>query len=516
VAAAQAICDGAFGDYVIVLAQDRGEPAVLRGPSGMIDAFAWRREDLTLVSDEIPEGLAGPIGLSLDWDAVGAVLRQSVRAAAGPPLRGVTALDPGMCFHGPQLSCAIRVWSPSKVVRRGQVRPPVEALRAAVDLAIGVGLEGAERVLCEISGGLDSAIIAGSLAAAGRPADSGINFWREQREADERVYAEAAAALAKTPLTTVRRDLLNLDASAFDFSARSVRPNLNSVDPDYDRLLVEAVRSERADVLFTGHGGDVVFYQLGAAEIAADLLSGQPCEGSRAARLVDIARRTRRSVWSLAWEALRRRPGVNSPSQQIDEADGIVRARASGPVHPWTADTRGVSRAKRVQIAGLVTSLGVTTPTARGDAVRLAHPLLAQPVVELCLQAPIPLLSSGEGERTFARRAFADRLPSIIANRRSKGDVTAFFGRSMALSASFLREHLLDGRLVAQGLLNRASLEAALAPEALIWRDTYGVLLVAATLEAWVRHWEGRIAGSSTVDLEGAPIASSKKASARA
>lgn len=509
--ACRVLCDNAFGSYVVVLAQDRSAPAILRSPDGMIDAFTWRREDITLVGDDVPEGLAAPWGLAIDWEGLGQILAHSVRAVAGPPLRGIKALDPGVCRHGQGLGQDTRVWSPADVVRRGPLRTTPAVLRAAVDLAISADLDGAVRVLCEISGGLDSAIVAASLAAAGRPADLAVNFWRDQPESDERVYAQAAADLARAPLRAIHRDLLRLDAHALNLSARSVRPNLAAVDPDYDRLLVETISAIQADVMMTGNGGDVVFYQVGAAEIVADLLAGAACEGARLQRIADIARRTRRSVWSLVWEALTGRPGANAPQRDANESD-FIRTRPSLHLHPWTRDVRGVSRAKRVQIEGLVNSLGLTAHTARGDATRLAHPLLAQPVVELCLRTPIPLLSSGEGERTFARRAFADRLPDSISNRRSKGDVTTYFGRSMAASAPFLRGYLLDGRLVAEGLLDPDRLEVALTPESLIWRNTYGNILLAAGLEAWVRHWEGR----TSVGAAGAPRASARKAKARA
>lgn len=514
VEACRLLRDETFGGYVTVLARDRTQPTILRAPSGMIDAFIWRREAVTLVGDEIPEGLAAPIDLAVDWDGVGQILAQPVRAGGITPLHGVEAVDPGVCRHGLQAGQITRVWSPAAVVRARREPGSPEALRAAVDLALMAELDGAERVVAEISGGLDSAIVATSLAALGRPADLAVNFWRDQAEADERVYAQAVADQAGTPLKAVRRELLGLTAEAFRVSSRSVRPNLNGVDPDYDGLLADAMRQTGADLLVSGHGGDVVFYQLGAAEVAFDLLSGQPCDGARIARILDIARRTRRSVWSLAWEALRGRPGANSPL--LDEApDGIVTSHAQGPIHPWVADQRGISRAKRVQIGGLVTSLGVTMPTGREAVGRLAHPLLAQPVVELCLSTPIPRLSSGEGERTLARAAFANRLPALIVQRRSKGDITTFFGRSMDKSAGFLREHLLDGRLVAKGLLDRGKLEAALTSAALIWRDTYGTLLVAATLEAWVRYWEGRTGGLGVADPTG-PSVSERNAKARA
>ena len=489
--ACRALCSACFGGYVAVFAQDRAEPVVLRAPSGAIDAFTWRRGPVSFVADNIPEGLAAPEDLAIDWDGVGAVLARSIRAVARTPLIGVRGLDPGVCRHGPGWSQDTVLWSPARIARLGPVEASPADLRAAVDLAIAAELDGADRVLCEISGGLDSAIVATSLSAIGHPPRAAINFWRDQAEADERAYAQDAALAAGAPLQAVRRDLMRLSPQAMAFPARSVRPNLAAIDPDYDALLVDAIEAAQADVLMTGHGGDVVFLQVGAAEVAADLVRGAPCTGSRAARLADIARRARRSVWSLAWEALSGRQSAHAPQAGLEERDFVL-ARPDPVLHPWIRETRGISPARRVQIEGLVNSLGLVAHTRRGAAARIAHPLLAQPVVELCLRIPAPILSSGEGERTFAREAFADRIPPSIANRRSKGDVTTYFGRSMAANAGFLREHLLGGRLVAKGLLDRARLEAALSHEAMIWRHTYGNLLLAAGLEAWVRHWEGR------------------------
>lgn len=503
VEACRLLCSACFGGYVAVLAQDRGGPVALRSPSGALDAFTWRRGPVNFVADDIPEGLAAPGGLAVDWDGVGAVLARGIRAVARAPLHGVQGLDPGVCRHGQGWGEETVLWSPAAIARQGPVKTCADELRAAVDLAISAELDGAERILCEISGGLDSAIVATSLAAIGRAPTAAINFWRDQAEADERTYAQAVADAAGVRLQAVRRELMRLSPEALAFPARSVRPNLAAIDPDYDALLVEALKGAEADVLMTGHGGDVVFLQVGAAEVAADLVRGAPCVGSRAARLADIARRARRSVWSLAWEALSGRPSVHAPQEGLAERDFVL-ARPDRELHPWTSDTRHVSPARRVQIEGLVNSLGLIAHTRRSAAARIAHPLLAQPVVELCLRIPTPILSSGEGERTLARQAFAGRLPRVIAERRSKGDVTTYFGRSMAANAGFLREHLLEGRLVAQGLLDRARLETALEPEAMIWRHTYGNLLLAAGLEGWVRHWEGRATARLTRAMVGA------------
>ncbi|PZR34099.1 asparagine synthase C-terminal domain-containing protein [Caulobacter segnis] len=516
--AASRLIEGAWGGYVAIMARRREEPpAVLRDPTGQLDAFVWARDGVTLIGSEAPFGCAAPVGLAIDWPRLGDLLDDPRRTGAAPPLLGLVAVDPGECRYGQAGRESARLWSPRAFARAPRASAGLlEDLRRCVDISVAAAADRDEALLCEISGGLDSAIVATTLARLGlRPAGA-INFYRDQPEGDERRWAQAVADATGTPLCAVRRAPFALDQAAFDFGAAGVRPSLNALDPDYDRLLLEEVERLKAQVLLTGHGGDVVFYQLGAAELAADLLRGQPCDGSRLARLGDIARRTRRSVWSLARQAVLGAPVARRSAEQ----ERFIRPVARAAAHPWLSDLAGVSPAKRVQVAGLVNSLNVVARTRRGEATRLAHPLLSQPMIELCLSIPATLLSAGEDERTLARQAFADRLPRLVAERRSKGDITAFFGRSVAASLPVLRERLLDGRLVARGLIDRERLELALRPETLVWKDFYGEILVAAALEAWVGHWEGRIndsasAGRAALSGDGCERAVSRKAKAR-
>ena len=515
---------GTWGDYVAVLTPRRADPpTLLCPPMGALPAFVWVRDEVTLMGSSIPDGIAAPHDLAIDWELLADILADPPRAGGAPPLRGLAWMPPGTVRHGAGAAMLTTLWSPATFTRRRHGRilaagPDLEAaLARAVDVSIGAHAVGADRILCEVSGGLDSAIVATGLAVLGHRPARAANFYRDQAEADERRYAQAVADQIGAPLATMVRPPMLMSEESIAFSARSVQPNFNAVDIEYDRLLAREIAEAEADVMFTGHGGDVVFLQIGAAELAADLLRGEPCEGGRLARLGDIARRTRRSVWSLAWQAVSGRPGKGSPEQMVSRASVARARRPRGPGHPWMRDLAGVTPTKRLQIGGLVLSQRVFHETLRGDLVRQAHPLLSLPVVELSLSIPAPLLSSGEGERTLARRAFARRLPASILERRSKGDISVFFGKSMARSLGFLRPYLLGGRLMEQGLLDRDVLEAILDPDALIWRDDYGQILAAATIEAWVRHWEGRIAaGFAAAPASGLARDSRRNAKARA
>lgn len=512
----------AWGDYVAVLAPDRRTPpALFAAPMGALPAFAWTRNGVTVMGSEIPDGPSAPENLTIDWDRLRDILREPARAGGAPPLRGLRWIPPGTMRHGRDAADLTPLWSPAAVVRaqKGVIKtagPELAArLRQTVDATVLAQAGASQPILCEVSGGLDSAIVATSLTAVARPPARLTNFYRDQIEADERAYAQAVADRIAAPLVTMVRAPMTMSEATLAFSARSVQPNFNAVDIEYDRLLQRQIEEVGAARLFTGHGGDVVFLQIGAAELAADLLAGAPCEGSRRARLADIARRTRRSVWSLAWQAVTGRPGFGAPERLVDRVP-LAGLAPAGPGHPWTQDLDDLTATKRLQVGGLVLSQRVFHQTLRDDQVRQAHPLLSLPVVELSLAIPAPLLSSGEGERTLARRAFADRLPPSILARRSKGDISVFFGQSLARSVAFLRQYLLGGRLAEQGLLDTRSLDALLDPDALIWRDDYGQILAAATLEAWVRHWEGRIeSGLAAGSSPDAPTVSRRKSKAR-
>lgn len=489
---ARVLAEHAFGDYVGLIRRTHGgEPVVFADPLGGRPAFAWGRDGVTVVGDTPPEGLAGPLDVRIDWARLTQLMADQRRMGAAPPLTGVTWIEPGVCRHGPNLRTSEVLWSPVMAARRRARSGDPDRLRRSVDGAVRAFLLGRRRVICEISGGLDSAIVATSLKAVGRPADLALNFYRVQAEADERAYAVAAAQMAATPLDCVERQLLGLTEAGLMSGAGAFRPNFEILDTDYDDLTLAAIERVGADIAFTGHGGDVVFYQLSASELAGDLLSGAPCEGSRVRRLVEVSLRTRRSVWSLGMQALRGRPNATVAANA--KAPRILAPPASpGAWHPWMADLRGLPPAKRAQIAGLALTQGLFADTRRGQAARLCHPLLSQPVVEACLATPAPILSQGEGERSFARRVFADRLPENILKRRSKGDISVFLGRTLALNASLLRDFLLGGRLVAEGVVDRTALEGVLSPEALIFQNAYGEILTAVVLEAYVRYWEAR------------------------
>ncbi|MEO8114097.1 MAG: asparagine synthase-related protein, partial [Phenylobacterium sp.] len=170
------------------------------------------------------------------------------------------------------------------------------------------------------------------------------------------------------------------------------------------------------------------------------------------------------------------------------------------PRHPWLRDLDDTPPGKQVQIRALLGTHEFWGRSRRSRAAQVVQPLLAQPIVELCLGAPTWNLLEGGRDRALARRAFAEDLPPEVAQRRSKGMLNTLYARRTAASLPFLRAHLLEGVLADAGVLDREAVDAALTPEQLIWRDDGARLSRAAMMESWVRYWQGRIP-----DLASAP-----------
>ncbi len=104
-------------------------------------------------------------------------------------------------------------------------------------------------------------------------------------------------------------------------------------------------------------------------------------------------------------------------------------------------------------------------------------------------------LTWGGRDRYAARAAYADVIPPSIFNRRSKGELGAFYGEAVARNLDFLRNYLLEGELAGAGLLPQG-LADDMTREALVWRGGFSRLLTLALTEAWLRRWQARIAAS--------------------
>lgn len=332
----------------------------------------------------------------------------------------------------------------------------------------------------ELSGGLDSAIVAGSLAATGQAGRARfLNFHGDWREGDERPWAEAVAHRLELDLATVRKPVEAITLRQLRPLGESVRPALQGVDVTSDGEVAARMRRGRATALVTGQGGDADFFQAPDPAVAADRFRREGPPGLSPAFLAAVGRWTRHSAWTVLGCALGLRDRTPARVRAAASVAGEPRGSAAGQ------DRTDAPVRQRPAVLGRLPAR-----PRRG----FAPSLLSQPVVEHCLAIPADRLIAGVRDRGLARRAFADRLPPMLIERRNKGDLSCFYGHVTRASLASLRPLLLNGLQVDQGLLDGKALERDLAEDRLIVGPGYNRLLVGAVLEVWAQNWEGRIA----------------------
>lgn len=486
---ARRLCHQSWGSYVALLVGEAGSHSVFRDPSGGLDCLAWSIGTATLVADDLPAWLDPwlPAELAIDWDYVAAMLCDPASAFGDVALKGVEGIAPGALWspaHGRQA-----IWTPARAARGARVSR-AQALAVLPDLVDEVvGALAGAHTLIELSGGLDSAIVASALRANEKSAE-GLNYFTKEPGGDERSYARAVAHLNGLKLTEVEKPAPSLDLAGLASASCAARPGFNALDVEHDQDVAQRCLSQGFDALLTGQGGDHVFFQAPSALIAADAIG----RGLGPGMLQVLSRRLGRSAWSILAEALGARLGGEPLKGKPAHVSLRAWAAAASPrVHPWLEDLRGLAPAKALQAACLGAAIGLQGASRRGEAARLRHPLLSQPIMEFCLPIAVADLTLGGHDRALARNAFASRLPGCVVERRGKGRLTSHYGRSIASGLAHLRPLLLEGRLAQAGLLDLEVVDLMLSYEHLAWRGGYGAIMSMTALELWVRSWEARM-----------------------
>jgi asparagine synthase (glutamine-hydrolysing) len=486
---ADRLCDTYWGRYVALIDPGGAGEAVFRDPSGAVDALTWRASGLSFAGSHMPDwlpSLALP-DLSFDWAVIGRWLVDGSAAAVTSGLAGVRSVTPGaLALTGrPE----VQVWRPAAFARRaiGPVDQAADVLPGLLDRCVAAATADAPSLAAEISGGLDSAILASSLAGGGvGRVKAWMNYYAAEGSGDERAYARDVAALWGVTLTEVVKARFVYDADKVETTATGLRPGFHALDAGGDADIAARLAALGADRMVSGQGGDMVLFNLPTGVVVADHLRRTGLRGLASPYVVEVARWTRQSVWRTLAQALH--PLAAWPGEAL----------AKG--HPWMVDTAGLPPGKRAHIVMLAQKLTTHIENRRARQAEVLTPFLFQPILEHCLAIPVPDLTVGGRDRGLARRAFADRLPLSVLNRRDKGEFSAFYARVVGRSLEFLRPYLLDGRLAAQGLLDRPRFDKLLTLESLVWQADSAAIMSAVTVEAWLRVWARRAAGSSSAN----------------
>jgi asparagine synthase (glutamine-hydrolysing) len=321
------------------------------------------------------------------------------------------------------------------------------------------------------------------------------NYFTEGAAGDERHYARKAADAAgvnlfETSLKTSDRRLVD----AFESTGVATPVLLQMVSGS--RLMRERLaRTNHVGAIFSGQGGDHLFQQSKTPLIAADYAWLHGMKPRLRNIVVDTAHLTGKSIWAvvqcvIANGFLRHQP---DPYAQIGQplilsAAGREMLTPSCISQPWVDNAVDIPCGKRAAILSVIdTQNFYHSSCAYADVV---HPLVSQPLMELCLQIPSYVLTYSGVDRALVRDAFRKSLPPEIATRTTKGCTTSYFHGLLVRDLPFLREYLLDGLLSKAGIVDTTFVEASLRESALV-RDARLIspLLNAIRAEVWLRTW---------------------------
>lgn len=480
---------GAWGGYVAFL-RDEGAVTVLRDPSAAVPVYYCETDGVHAYFSHAE--LAADLGLgarAVDEEFLRQWLTFPFLRTSRTGLSGVRELLPGTSstLRDGQLKAAT-LWTPwSAAAHDRQIfdfEEAVRRLRATLLRTLSPQLHGLEQPILELSGGLDSSIVAACLAAAGLPFRA-ANFVTRMPDGDERDYARIVASALGVPLAELHEDELPLDLAPP--RKGTLRPPLSPVLQPLNRAFSTYARASGATSFVTGAGGDNLFCYLTTAAPIIDAFRDRGF-GQALSTLGDVAELGGCTVWTAAAYAMRKRVRLAlRPRWKRDERFLTFSAIAGEPdEHPWLDAPQDAPPGKVEHIDSLVRAQHFLDPEyPSGEA--LLHPLLNQPLIELCLAIPTWLWLSGGRNRAVARAAFADLLPEEVILRRTKGRLESMCARAYAANREQVSALLLEGELAQRNLLDVPALHTYLRDAGPPRGEAYFRVFDLVSLELWLR-----------------------------
>jgi len=494
------LVDEFWGRYVALLPAPDGGTLVLRDPSGALPChrlchdgvwitFSWL-EGLLEAAPSVPPP-------RVDWEGVAAHLLLGSLGGSGTALEGVLHVPSGQLVHDrTQTSRSSTLWNAAGIASRPPDEPfetAAQRLRHTVRFCVRSWSACHEDIILRLSGGLDSAILLSCLDSHAIPARvTCLNYHAPGSDSDERPHARCVADHMGAPLIEKAGDTGYPLECVLDL-APTPTPESYIGRMGIANMDAQMAVALGASAVFTGAGGDQLFFQHRCAHPGADYLRTRGLDAGLPGAILDAARLGHVSVWAAALHAVarslrRRDDGRGALCRPALVHDALDLSRPDRHAHPCMASAHDLPIGKHEQLQHLLAPIGCYDPWLRDAAPELVHPLLSQPLIELCLALPTWLLTRGGRGRALARHAFADDLPSQIVTRRSKGGMDDYLAAILHRNLAFARELLLDGQLVCRRLVDRDRLAIALSGQPSTLATHVGEIHGLVALEAWLNR----------------------------
>jgi asparagine synthase (glutamine-hydrolysing) len=374
------------------------------------------------------------------------------------------------------------------------------AMRATVRSCTHTLLREHQSVLLRLSGGLDSSIIAACIGTAPeKPELHSYTYYTPGGRSDARPWARLAAMRSglkheEHAVTAESIPLPSLvDAPAF------VEPTAVMGYIHRSTLEHQIAHTHHASAVFSGDGGDSGFCGDTFAYAVSEHLRRRGLTLQAWSLAAKVASLTEESTWTVLLKSLRRwlrgagmehQMKVMLPaSRLLSEELRACYSKATSFPHPWLGNLHPIPWALVRRLGALLAPPDPYNAAKGARTPEVIAPLYCQPAMELFLRIPLDVHFRDGRERGLARSAFAEDVPPEIMRRIWKDRAPGFLDELVQRHRKFLRELLLDGVLVQEGLLNRAAVEDALSDRISASQVFPGELLRHLEVEIWARQW---------------------------
>lgn len=491
----QRLVEAFWGDYV-ALVRTGEQIALVRSPFGRLPCYLCRMECGLIAASNLDDlmALAGKAP-ALDFTGVARQLIAGSMRHSWTCLEGIEELRGGdlICVNQEAVH-GDHVWSPWKFVAGDRTifdrEDGARRLRHTAMTCAARRADEFEKPLLMLSGGLDSSVTAACLAATPRPFaclnlatchDAAGNESHYARQVTDHFGMELAEQTMGEDPGDIRTFAQN----------RLPRPAARGFEQLLFRQAARHAGEIGCDGIIDGGAGDNVFGALMSASPAADCLL-DPAGAREFTRVcADIASIAEAPRWKVRWKARRRAYSATRPFRwPIDtlflskDTRGLTGDAAR---HPWI-DAHSVALPGRAaHIAMIAAAQCVAEDGPYGARTNAVSPLLAQPLVELCLAIPSWHWFEKGCNRAAARRAFEDQLPREVAWRRSKGAPDSAAIAMFTDNRHVIRDQLASGLLAASGIIDMAAVLKTIDDPRPVTGTNYNRILQIFDAECWAR-----------------------------
>jgi asparagine synthase (glutamine-hydrolysing) len=487
------LASGYWGNFVAFLLDfNSGARLVFKDACGSLPCHVARVDGVTLVFSCLGDCRELGLRFAVNGDFLRAKVVGGVCEVREESLVGVSSIRRGECARfargGGLASRSLYChWDFKGDSDLENPRAAARALRAAVLGSVRSMAARHPSVLAQISGGLDSSIVLGCLEAmTGRPQLLCYTLFIPDSPSDERRWARYAVQRGgyrhmELPLTPEKLIYASVPALA-----PCVQPQ--SYFTHWQKSPIERDLGSRfgATAVFTGDGGDSVFCSTSYVFAVDHCLRRHGLGFRTLETALRVARRRDRTVWNVLGKALARTilgRGRRDAARNLAPSRRLV----SADVRSSSSENMSLETLLRMGPLAFTSSFYNLCVSHRDAAPCVVSPLCAQPVFEVCARIPVDVHFDSGRSRGLARRAFAGELPVPIARRQWKDRPWTQAGQVIRLNLPFIREHLLEGRLMQEGILDRGAVELALGSGPSTSNALGSELLSLLDLELWIR-----------------------------